>query len=123
MRKIEKEIVNALKNNQTVTLSKRDRVEYELLSTPNSPETIEINRYYLWGHLVAYVTVTNLNRTLTLSSCRHETNTTKSRLNAILHGLGFKYTIYQEKYVWYIMNYETREKREFKSGMTLEWGK
>ena len=91
MRKIETQMQNAL----------RDRVNWSSGNT-----TVEIdnegNQFVtLHGNLIAKIS--NFGD-IELSSCGWQTNTTKSRLNAILdtflHGL----SVYQKNFEWYIGN-------------------
>ena len=54
----------------------------------------------LHGHLIAWFD--HNDKRLALSSCGWQTNTTKSRLNALLHECHYGYTVFQKQYVWYI---------------------
>jgi hypothetical protein len=53
---------------------------------------------YLHGHNIAQV----FDGYLTINDCGYQTVTTKSRLNALLHGLDAEAGIYQKAYVWYL---------------------
>ena len=59
-----------------------------------------ISEVRLHGHLIAWYD--HNDKRLALSSCGWQTNTTKSRLNALLHELHYGYTVFQKAYVWYI---------------------
>ena len=54
----------------------------------------------LHGHLIAWYDHTK--QALAVSSCGWETNTTKSRLNALLHECFYGYTIFQRNWQWYV---------------------
>ena len=89
MRKIEKEMQNALRNK--VNWSKSNTTVFNVN---------EGNQFVtLHGNLIA--TISNFGA-IKLSSCGWQTVTTKSRLNAILdtflHGL----SVYQKNFEWYI---------------------
>ena len=53
---------------------------------------------YLHGHNIAQV----FDDELLITDCGYQTATTKSRLNALLHGLGAEAGIYQKKFTWYL---------------------
>jgi hypothetical protein len=54
-----------------------------------------------------------ISRRAVLSSCGWTTNTTKSRINAILSGLNYRQgSLYQEKYHWYIGERDFRDNME-----------
>ena len=53
---------------------------------------------YLHGHCIAWLDV--INDVWTLSSCGWETNTTKSRLNALMHEFDLG-GIFQKNYQWF----------------------
>lgn len=53
---------------------------------------------YLHGHNIAQV----FDDYLLLNDCGYQTATTKSRLNALLHGVGAEAGIYQKKFTWYL---------------------
>ena len=59
-----------------------------------------ISEVRLHGHLIAWFD--HNDKRLALSSCGWQTNTTKSRLNALLHECHYGYTVFQKQYVWYI---------------------
>ena len=93
MRKIEKEMQNALRN----------KVNWSKSNTSVSVDN-EGNQFVtLHGNLIAQIS--NFGD-IKLSSCGWQTVTTKSRLNAILdtflHGLG----VYQKNFEWFICDDE-----------------
>lgn len=110
MRKIEQDIINAIKCRHDVRLSKRDRVICG----------VTIVAYYLWETPVAIVYPDKV----IIQSGGYRTRTTKSRLNAILYHF-CKTGIYAKKGVWYIAsNYGGYEQvgstqREFEEGMSI----
>ena len=69
----------------------------------------------LHGHLIAWFDHTKM--TLGLSSCGWETNTTKSRLNALLHECFYGYTIFQKHWVWYVSKPLDKKIHDFYDGM------
>lgn len=75
MRKIEYQIIDAVKGKKTVKLSDRDYVEYSQLN--------DLSRVYLHGHKIAVYN--HEKNTLAFSFAGYNTNTTKSRINAFLH--------------------------------------
>lgn len=72
----------------------------------------------LHGNTIATVYADN---TVVLDSCGWQTNTTKSRLNAILEGLGSEWGVIQRNYEWYLKNYRSGETKEFQDGITLRF--
>jgi hypothetical protein len=73
-----------------------------------------ISRVYLHGNKIAEIGETFI----TLYDGGWQSNTTKSRLNAILreHGGG---SIYQKNFEWFVYDPTTQRSEEFASGMTL----
>lgn len=53
---------------------------------------------YLHGNMIAELT----NNVLFIQDCGWQSNTTKSRLNALLSSFNIPYRIYAKKYSWYI---------------------
>jgi len=106
MRKIEKMIIEAIRNDTTGTLSKRDRVE------SNDTET----RVYLNYTKIASI----FHDRIVVNSGGWRTNTTKRRLNAIL-GAYTDYGIAQRDFAWYLVNVKTTadDTVDFVDGMSL----
>lgn len=71
---------------------------------------------WLHNNLIARVSADNV----ILYSCGWKTPTTKSRLNAILCGLGINCYIYQSQYKWYVRNTTTNVTDTFYDGYTIE---
>ena len=55
---------------------------------------------YLHGHLIA--TFDHNLKAVKLSSCGYETNTTKSRLNAILEEVKYGCKVFQKNWNWFV---------------------
>lgn len=86
---IEKKIISAIGKKRTVTLSSRDRVEYDA--------DIDADKVWLHSTVIAVVSPDKV----TAFSGGGRANTTKSRLNAIL----WEYCatgIYQNDFTWYV---------------------
>ena len=114
MRKIEQQMINAISNNLNW---KRDNTEVTY-------ERGHVSKVYLHGNHIATVT----DNDMTLYDGGWQSNTTKSRLNALLSKFGYtcgtqgEY-IFQKDWCWYLTAYndETNkvETHEFTSGTTL----
>lgn len=102
MRKIESQI------NQAISKEKNFSGGNTTVTNENGVTTV-----LLHGNKIAEVTDTSI----TLFDGGYRSNTTKSRLNAILQGHGNGERIFQQDYVWYIMI--GGKKVEFESGMVL----
>jgi len=98
MRTIERQILKTIKQfeagdmmkEKTRQLSQRDQVVVE-----NGRVSVK-----LWGKTIAVIRQEQIE----LSSRGYRTNTTKSRLNAILQGLGSNYRICQKDFSWYVLD-------------------
>jgi len=81
-------------------------------------EILQVSDVYLHNHLIATVSDTGIK----LYDGGHQSNTTKSRLNAILsaHGLPGE-GVFQKRYEWFIRLWNGTEHfvTEFRSGMRL----
>ena len=90
MRKIEREMIQAIIDNKDFSKA-NTRVEYEGTYF----------NVYLHGHKIAVYYPNSMH--LHLNNCGYETNTTKSRLNALIkHVLGGTSGIYQHKFDWFL---------------------
>ena len=69
----------------------------------------------LHGHLIAWFDHTK--QTLAISSCGWQTNTTKSRLNALLHECFYGYTVFQKNWVWFVSKPLGKKIHDFYDGM------
>lgn len=83
MRMVERTINGAIRNRETIRVSVRDSVEDFGTTT----------KYRLWGHNI-YSVHHDLNEVV-FSFCGYQTNTTKSRINALLPG---GCSVYQKNY-------------------------
>lgn len=93
MRKITEQATTAFRNGYSF---KKDNTEVTV--------TAKGSNMYLHGHLIAKTE----NGSLFLNHCGWDTNTTKDRLNGLLHPSA---RIYQKSFVWYWKN-----GKEFKDG-------
>jgi len=106
MRKIERQMNFALSNKGNFS-SSNTSVSYH----PSE----NLSEVRLHGHLIAWFDHTK--QTLAISSCGWETNTTKSRLNALLHECFYGYTIFQKNWVWYVSKPLDNKIHDFYDGM------
>tara|TARA_Y100001970_G_scaffold92092_1_gene116241 strand:+ start:279 stop:626 length:348 start_codon:yes stop_codon:yes gene_type:complete len=106
MRKIERQMNFAISNKGNWS-SSNTRVEYN--------ENSNCSSVYLHGHQIA--TVCHETKAVKLSSCGYETNTTKSRLNAILDEVKYGCKVFQKNFVWFV-NYNNQNLM-FWDGMIL----
>ena len=99
MRLIEKQMNFALSNRSNWSKD-NTRVEYNDSSNCSS--------IYLHGHQIA--TVDHNSNAVKISSCGYETNTTKSRLNALLFEVKTGAKVYQKNWNWFVsFNNQTRD--------------
>ena len=91
MRKLER-LMNMAITHKTDWSSSNTRVEYNNLSNCSS--------IYLHGHQIA--TVDHNLKAVKLSSCGYTTNTTKSRLNAILDEVKYGCKVFQRNFDWFV---------------------
>jgi hypothetical protein len=91
MRKIETQIIQAIKNNQDLKIDNS-----EVISCSN------VSDVYLHGNLIARIGETWME----LFDCGYQTKTTKSRLNALLQAFGMEGEyIFQKNFQWFL-NYQ-----------------
>lgn len=83
MRVVEHKMCNALKSNKNMTSGNTE---------------VRDGRVYLHGNMIAELS----NGILFISDCNWQTNTTKSRLNALLSAFNVPYRISSKKWKWYI---------------------
>ena len=69
----------------------------------------------LHGHQIA--TLDHHSNALKLSSCGYQTNTTKSRLNALLSEFKYGCRVFQKQWDWYLQN--VNQTVDFWDGMIL----
>ena len=106
MRKIEK-MMNMAITHKTDWSSSNTRVEYN-----NSTNCSSI---YLHGHQIA--TFDHNLKAVKLSSCGYQTNTTKSRLNALLEEVKWGCKVFQKNFDWFVSYND--ETASFWDGMIL----
>ena len=109
MRKIERQMNFALSNKSNWAGSNTS-VCYN--------DSTNCSSVYLHGHQIA--TLDHNSNALKLSSCGYQTNTTKSRLNAILDQLITGARVFQRDFTWYL-NYNNQT-HDFMDGMILSQG-
>ena len=91
MRKIESQMVNAIRNGQNWRSANTE------VSTKDG-----VSLVYLHNNLIAKVTAFGVS----LFDGGWQSNTTKSRLNAIINGLmdGVKFGVFQRDFQWYVID-------------------
>ncbi len=73
----------------------------------------------LHGHIIAEIDFSR--KKVKLFNRGWQSNTTKSRLNCTLEGLGSNLKVAQRNRKWYIMNYDLTIFKEFTEGMVLSF--
>ena len=106
MRKIEREMNFAVSNKANLKKSNTE-VCYNDSSNCSS--------IYLHGHQIA--TFCHETKAVKLSSCGYETNTTKSRLNAILEEVNYGCKVFQKQFNWFLRT--NNQTVDFWDGMIL----
>ncbi len=91
MRVIEKQMMQAIRQGKSWRL---DNTEVRHIDVDGSRITL----VYLHNNLIAEIGLTRI----TLWNRGYSTQTTKSRINAILSGIGSGLHVYQKSYVWHI---------------------
>ena len=108
MRQIEKQMNFALSNKGNFSNS-------NTTVTYHSSENLSEVR--LHGNLIAWFDHTK--QLLAISSAGWHTNTTKSRLNAILSELFYGYRVFQKKWDWYVTNFNGTKTVDFYDGQIV----
>jgi hypothetical protein len=106
MRKLEKQMNFALSNKGNWAGSNTS-VSYN--------DSTNCSSVYLHGHQIA--TLDHNTNSVKLDSCGYETNTTKSRLNAILDEVKYGCRVFQKKFEWFVSYRGTTT--DFIDGMIL----
>ena len=106
MRKIEKQMNFAISNKGDF---RKDNTEVVYNSNTNCSSV------YLHGHQIA--TLCHETKAVKLSSCGYTTNTTKSRLNAILDEVEYGCRVFQKNWNWFVSYNE--DTKDFFDGMIL----
>ena len=106
MRKLEKQMNSALLRRSNWAGSN---------TTVSYNENTDCSSVYLHGHQIA--TLDYSTNALKLSSCGYQTNTTKSRLNAILEEVNYGCRVFQKNFNWFVSYNE--DTKDFFDGMIL----
>ena len=106
MRQIEKQMNFALSNRSNWS---KDNTRVEYNSNTNCSSV------YLHGHQIA--TFEHHLKAVKLSSCGYQTNTTKSRLNAILDEVKYGCRVFQKNWNWFVSYND--QTQDFMDGMIL----
>ena len=106
MRKIERQMNFALSNKSNWAGSN---------TTVCYNDSTNCSSVYLHGHQIA--TLDHNSNALKLSSCGYQTNTTKSRLNAILDEVKYGCRVFQKQWNWFVSYRD--ETASFWDGMIL----
>ena len=106
MRKIERQMNFALSNKSNWSGSN---------TTVTYNDSTNCSSVYLHGHQIA--TLDHSTNAVKLSSCGYETNTTKSRLNAILEEVKYGCKVFQKNWNWFVSY--NNQTQSFFDGMIL----
>ena len=106
MRKVEQQMNRALSNKNNWAGSN---------TTVTYNDSTNCSSVYLHGHQIA--TLDHNTNAVKLDSCGYETNTTKSRLNAILEEVKYGCKVFQKKFEWFVSYHGTTT--DFIDGMIL----
>jgi len=110
MRKIEREMNNAVKNK--IAWSKGNTV-----TTFDS--AIENCFVYLHGNHIA--TYNYANKELSLYDGGWQSNTTKSRLNALCYELATGFSVFQKNWEWFVSDFQSKTVKDFTDGITVNY--
>jgi hypothetical protein len=108
MRKIERQMNFALSNKGNWTGSNTS-VSYH----PSE----NLSEVRLHGNLIAWLD--HNNQSLGISSCGWHTNTTKSRLNALLHEFNTGIRIFQKNFDWFVSDFTGKKVVDFYDGQII----
>ena len=106
MRKNEQQMNRAI-SNRTNWAGSNTTVTYN--------DSTNCSSVFLHGHQIA--TVDHATNAVKVSSCGWQTNTTKSRLNAILSEVKYGCSVFQKNWNWYVSF--NRQTQDFIDGMIL----
>ena len=110
MRKIERQMLQAIVAERTHWSKDNTRVE----------STDGISSVYLHGHKIAEYEH-RLNGKLYINNCGYETNTTKSRLNALSTFVLGCSLIWQKNWEWFVSDYANKTIKDFQDGITVNY--
>jgi len=108
MRQIEKQMNFALSNKGNWSSSNTS------VSFHASENLSEVR---LHGNLIAWLDHTT--QTLALSSCGWHSNTTKSRLNALLYEFNTGIRVFQKNFDWFVTDFTGKKKVDFYDGILV----
>jgi len=106
MRKIERQMNSAI-SNKADWCSSNTQVSFN--------SNTNCSQIYLHGHQIA--TYEHNLKAVKLSSCGYQTNTTKSRLNAILEEVKYGCKVFQKQWDWFVSY--NNQTQSFWDGMIL----
>ena len=109
MRKIETEMNNAVRNK--IAWSKSN-------TCTTFDSTIENWFVYLHGNHIA--TYNYANKELSLYDGGWQSNTTKSRVNALCYELATGFSVFQKNWDWYVSDFQ-KTVIDFTNGMTIDY--
>ena len=110
MRQIEKEMNYAIRNK--IAWSKSN-------SCTTFDNTIENCFVYLHGNHIA--TYNYANRELALYDGGWQSNTTKSRLNALCYELATGFSVFQKNWEWFVSDFQGKTVKDFTDGITVNY--
>ena len=108
MRQIEKDMNNAVRN----------KIAWSKANTCTTfDNTIENSFVYLHGNHIA--TYNYANRELALYDGGWQSNTTKSRLNALCNELATGFSVFQKNWNWFVSDFQSKTIKDFTDGITV----
>ena len=108
MRQIEKQMNFALSNKGNFSSSN---------TTVSFHSSENLSEVRLHGNLIAWLDHTT--QTLALSSAGWHTNTTKSRLNALLYEFNTGIRVFQKDFDWFVTDFTGKKKVSFYDGILV----
>ena len=108
MRQIEKQMNFALSNKGNFSSSN---------TTVSFHSSENLSEVRLHGNLIAWLDHTT--QTLALSSAGWHTNTTKSRLNALLYEFNTGIRVFQKNFDWFVTDFTGKKKVSFYDGILV----
>ena len=110
MRKIEREMNNAVRN----------KIAWSKANTCTTfDSTIENCFVYLHGNHIA--TYNYANKELSLFDGGWQSNTTKSRLNALCNELATGFSVFQKNWNWYVSDFQGKVVKYWYDGITVNF--
>ena len=108
MRKIETQMNTAIRNKKNWTGSN---------TTVFADDNIA--KVYLHGNHIA--TYNYVNKELSLFDGGWQSNTTKSRLNALCDELATGFSVFQKNWEWFVSDFQGKTKKDFVDGITVNY--